>query len=70
MRTWPRTAARRRSSVCLWNTVQWVAGDLGLTQLMLDRPDDAERSFDEADRVAARYGLPAGQALAHLGRGW
>lgn len=56
--------------VRLWNTVQWVAADLGLTKLMLNRHDDAERSFDEAERVAARYGFPAGQGLAHLGRGY
>jgi tetratricopeptide (TPR) repeat protein len=55
--------------VNLWNTVHWVAGDLGLTQLMLDRRDDAERSFDEAQRVATRYGFSAGQGLASLGRG-
>lgn len=56
--------------VQLWNTVQWVAGDLGLTQVMLDRDDDARRSLDEAERVARRYGLPAGQGLAFLGRGY
>lgn len=60
---------RIAGDVELWNTVQWVAGDLGLTHVMLDRGDDAERCFDEAERVATRYGLPAGRGLAHLGRG-